>query len=341
MTDPIAAERCPTCDRRLATPAEVAAGEVCEAEAGPCLCPRDCCWLLMGGCSGERVDWRARALAAEDCAQFKTFAAELQLRIDKSGVTASDLEAASTKLRAAFRSVDDYIAWVAAPKPVAQQQGRIQMSDPIAAKRCPTCDRRRVSLAEIDTALDCDHGLACVCPRDHCWSPLTGECVGRLRMHWRDRALAAEAERDEWARHYSATTEAAGVALASERDAWKARAEAAEADRRLEPSRTTVAAAERRKVDDDLRALALRATPGPWRLLDGGTPHKGSVSVEEHGSMIETIGTFYCGAVDGHGAANAAFVAAAHPAAVLALLDRVEAAEAEVRRLNSKESPSE
>jgi len=94
------------------------------------------------------------------------------------------------------------------------------MSDPIAAERCPTCDRRRVSLAEIDTALDCDHGLACVCPRDHCWSPLTGECVGRLRMHWRDRALAAEAERDEWAGRYSA--------MASEVAAWQARAEAAE-----------------------------------------------------------------------------------------------------------------
>ena len=107
------------------------------------------------------------------------------------------------------------------------------MSDPIAAKRCPACDR--------------------YC----CWACLS-ESVA-----WRARALTAEAERDEWARHYSAANEAAAAALASEVAAWKARAETAERDaadthrqcrdcraaRRLEPTRIAAAVAdERRKV---------------------------------------------------------------------------------------------
>jgi len=55
-------------------------------------------------------------------------------------------------------------------------------------------------------------------------------CSPDVAIRLIDRVVSAEAERNEWARHYSATTEAAAVALASEVAAWQARAEAAEAE---------------------------------------------------------------------------------------------------------------
>jgi len=74
MSDIIAAERCPTCDRRLASLADYAVRRACEDSGGACLCPRDCCWLLVGGgCSQPPIDWRARALAAEAKAALAGF----------------------------------------------------------------------------------------------------------------------------------------------------------------------------------------------------------------------------------------------------------------------------
>jgi hypothetical protein len=74
-----------------------------------------------------------------------------------------------------------------------------------------------------------------------------------------------------------------------------------------------------------IRDALAAATPGPYRLKDGGL-HKGEVLVEECGRAIETIAHFYCGAYDGHGRANAELFVLA--GAVLAeLVERVDAAE--------------
>ena len=75
--------------------------------------------------------------------------------------------------------------------------------------------------------------------------------------------------------------------------------------------------------DDELarlRALCDEATPGPW-VSHATSDHRGMVCVEERSAYwVETVAECYCGAHDGHGAANAAFVAAARTA-LPALLD--------------------
>lgn len=76
-----------------------------------------------------------------------------------------------------------------------------------------------------------------------------------------------------------------------------------------------------------LRRLAEAATPGPWHdkmhcTVNSGHPHFEVVADTEmdHERMTE----------------NAAYIAAVHPAAVLALLDEVERLRAEVARLQPK-----
>ena len=76
-------------------------------------------------------------------------------------------------------------------------------------------------------------------------------------------------------------------------------------------------------TDDELRRLAEAATPGPWKVeRDDPSPdvHDATGSV-----IATTMHSDLSRMEDGH---NAAFIAAANPAAVLALLDRLRAAEA-------------
>lgn len=73
-------------------------------------------------------------------------------------------------------------------------------------------------------------------------------------------------------------------------------------------------------MTEDLRALAEAATPGPWTDEVPGMIHQSStpgyIGTAEHPE-------------------DRAFIAAANPTAVLALLDRVEAAEAAVERVRA------
>jgi len=103
VSDTIATDRCPTCDQRIATPADVVAWRTC-VNGGACLCPIDRCWAAMHGeCAGKPVNWRTRALTANvevlrlaalirdqseqtnavyverDRAQFETFATETMI----------------------------------------------------------------------------------------------------------------------------------------------------------------------------------------------------------------------------------------------------------------------
>ena len=65
MTEIGTEERCPTCDQIRAQLDDYAAWRACDGGA-TCLCPLDRCWAPMhSACTGERVDWRARALTAE------------------------------------------------------------------------------------------------------------------------------------------------------------------------------------------------------------------------------------------------------------------------------------
>ncbi len=51
-----------------------------------------------------------------------------------------------------------------------------------------------------------------------------------------------------------------------------------------------------------------KATPKPWTARKE-SQHKGRVIVEEDGRWVETVAEVYCGAMEGHGATNAAFIA--------------------------------
>lgn len=85
----------------------------------------------------------------------------------------------------------------------------------------------------------------------------------------------------------------------------------------------------------ELRRLHEAATPGPWRVADQGTPHRGQIRIEENSERgFEVIATTYCGAFDGHGAGNASFIAAARNA-LPSLLDRAEMLEEAVRLLRA------
>jgi len=79
---------------------------------------------------------------------------------------------------------------------------------------------------------------------------------------------------------------------------------------------------------NELRQLAQEATPGPWKMLPvGDGRQKFAVADSEFLSILTvtdeggaTFGTVYDDA-------DAKFIAAANPAAITALLDRLEAAE--------------
>lgn len=73
---------------------------------------------------------------------------------------------------------------------------------------------------------------------------------------------------------------------------------------------------------ETLRALALKATPGPWRTQPDGGGMTEVYSDELHRDGMNV------GIADDLRDYDAAFIAAAHPQAVLALLDRIAALEA-------------
>lgn len=77
------------------------------------------------------------------------------------------------------------------------------------------------------------------------------------------------------------------------------------------------------------RARCEAATPGPWADRKD-SQHSGSVLVEENGQWVETVARVYCGAMKGHGPANAEFIAAArtdlpHALACVEAADRLVA----------------
>ncbi len=91
--------------------------------------------------------------------------------------------------------------------------------------------------------------------------------------------------------------------------------------------------------EQEIEARLAAATPGPWRVVGTGTPHRGRVLVEELGRAIETIAETYCGAYEGHGAANADLIANA-PADIRYLLDEVARLRADVERHREREIDS-
>lgn len=81
---------------------------------------------------------------------------------------------------------------------------------------------------------------------------------------------------------------------------------------------------------EELRSIALAATPGPWNWVGDLSMNEASLeSPSEEGYVLSAYGLHTEGFVD-VGESDAAFIAAANPATVLALLDRLEAAEREL-----------
>ena len=74
-----------------------------------------------------------------------------------------------------------------------------------------------------------------------------------------------------------------------------------------------------------LRELAEKAVSGSWKAL-GATTHHGPWIIAESGSKI-------AGPDDGPDTANGDFIAAANPTAILDILDKYDAALAEIDRL--------
>lgn len=91
-----------------------------------------------------------------------------------------------------------------------------------------------------------------------------------------------------------------------------------------------------------MKQLADAATPGPWRVCGGATPHYKSIHSGEgyvvfgmadvHHDREGSGSTINAPGMDRQ-AANAAYIAAANPSEILSLIARLEAAEAEVARL--------
>ena len=79
----------------------------------------------------------------------------------------------------------------------------------------------------------------------------------------------------------------------------------------------------------ELRRLAENATPGPWEW-DDDHARPGLRHGRSFGGVL-----FRCGALYGPDAADAAFIAAANPAVVLALLAEREALAAKVERVRA------
>jgi hypothetical protein len=82
-----------------------------------------------------------------------------------------------------------------------------------------------------------------------------------------------------------------------------------------------------------LRELAEAATPGPWMAINH-QKHLGDHNVEQAWWSVDSKGGRIAD-IERHKAANAAFIAAANPQTVIALLDDLAAAhkQAENRRL--------
>lgn len=88
-------------------------------------------------------------------------------------------------------------------------------------------------------------------------------------------------------------------------------------------------------TDADLRRLALAATPGPWLLLKGDDEFLSAVQRQREG------GFSVAGLTPKQGRADAAYIAAANPAAMVALLDRLAAAEKNAARYQHLRQASE
>ena len=90
----------------------------------------------------------------------------------------------------------------------------------------------------------------------------------------------------------------------------------------------------------ELRRLAQAATPGPWWVNQDGLNHgfeRGVLEINAN-DWHALAGAW---AINGakpseEGAANAAFIAAANPAVINELLDRLEAAEKEANKINGR-----
>lgn len=78
---------------------------------------------------------------------------------------------------------------------------------------------------------------------------------------------------------------------------------------------------------DDLRRLAGSATAGPWDWLEDGRAHVKLVHVETPANHPVAAGLPIC-SIPSKRTADAAFIAAANPQTVLALLDEIDALEA-------------
>jgi hypothetical protein len=85
-------------------------------------------------------------------------------------------------------------------------------------------------------------------------------------------------------------------------------------------------------TDKDLRALALKATDGPWEWEAPMYPGQ-ECYVRGPGRCIAEVD---CGDIEQIADDNAAFIAAANPQTVIGLLDRIEAAEAKAERLEQQ-----
>lgn len=84
-----------------------------------------------------------------------------------------------------------------------------------------------------------------------------------------------------------------------------------------------------------LRRLAEAATPGPWRAEDG---YRSPDVLDAHGLVVAATITSDMRWRDD--SANGAYIAAAHPAAVLALLDQRDAARAQAERWDTEAAAS-
>lgn len=86
--------------------------------------------------------------------------------------------------------------------------------------------------------------------------------------------------------------------------------------------------------DKELRRLAEAATPGPWKIAPAGTkayeradPYPFDMIQVAPARFVRTEGRS-----ENEANSNAAFIAAANPATILSLLDRLEAAERDAAR---------
>ena len=87
---------------------------------------------------------------------------------------------------------------------------------------------------------------------------------------------------------------------------------------------------------EELRKLAEAATPGPWSLTDGDPAMNGQHwTIRRQGVAGIRVSGFTYGSNG-----DAEFIAAANPAAVLGLLDQLDAAEAKLAAVREIHSPA-